>query len=157
MEPAATDDVALRQAGERQVAELYARVGVRAWRLAVWIVHDERAASDVVLAAFRAAQQDARLDDGGDAGLLIDVRRRALAVAGARRRRVETDCATMRATVRSLSEPQRGVIELALFGDLTISSIAAATDTPRGEVLRLMVDGLCALRMELAVRGPATP
>ncbi len=157
VEPAAAGGAALRQAREREVAELYARVGVRSWRLAMWILLDERAASDVILGAFRAAQQESRLDDGDDAVLLIDVRRRALAVAGERRRRVETDCATMRVTVGSLSEPQRGVIELALFGDLTISTIAAATGTPRGDVLRLLVDGLRALRMELAVRGSTMP
>jgi hypothetical protein len=154
---AAADDAALRRAAECQVAELYDRIGVRAWRLAMWIVADEQAASAVVLRAFLAAQQESRLDRRADAGLLIDVRRRAVAVVATRRGSLETDCASLRDTVGSLSEPQRAVVELALFGDLSISSIAAATGMPRGDVLRLMVDGLRALRTGLAVRGSAMP
>jgi DNA-directed RNA polymerase specialized sigma24 family protein len=157
MESAATGDAVLRRASDGQVAELYARVGVRAWRLARWILHDEQAASEVMLQAFRAAQQESHVGGADDAGLLMDVRRRAMAGATAHRRRVASDGATMRDAVGALSEPQRGVVELALFGDLSISSIATATDTPRADVLRLMVDALRALRIALALRGSAMP
>jgi DNA-directed RNA polymerase specialized sigma24 family protein len=149
----------------------YERVGAAAWRLAIWIVRDERLAADIVVEAF-ASRPVAPSGARNDAGLLVHVRRRAIAVAhghgsclvgsrdavpGASRARVDIDAATMRDTVGALSEPQRAVIELALFGGLSVTSIATATGASRAQVLRLMVEAMQALRLALALRGPPAP
>ena len=149
----------------------YERVGAAAWRLAIWIVRDERLAADIVVEAFSSCPV-APSGAESDAGLLVDVRCRAIAVAhghrscpadsrdpvpGASCAGLDTDAATMRETVGAFSELQRAVIELALFGGLSVTSIATATGASRPQVLQLMADAMQALRLAPALRGPPAP
>jgi DNA-directed RNA polymerase specialized sigma24 family protein len=134
-------------------------------------VRDERLAADIVVAAF-SSRPAAPPGAQNDAGLLVDVRRRAIAVAHRHRlrpadsqvavpaascARLDIDAATMRDTLGVLSEPQRAVIELALVGGLSVTSIATATGASRPEVLQLMADAMQALKLALALRGPPAP
>ena len=124
------------------------RVGARAWSLARWIVDDDELAADVLVAAFGFP----RSGSGDDAALLCDVRRRAVAAASSRNAApadhraspgVDPPPTSVPGAVAALPEPQRAVIELAVFGQLDAAAIASGLDLPHGEVLSLIA---CAMR-----------
>ena len=134
-----------RRATTSDAGAIFDRVGARAWALAVWLVADERLAEEILVAAFTDPLLARRLRQGG-AGLLLNVRERALAATSnaasilASSSVEHADGAettregAVEAAIKDLPEPQRGFVELALFGKLSVEELAAVSGTPRSVV-----------------------
>ena len=152
----------LRQGEEAALAELYDHFAGRAFGLALRVLNDFHAAEDVVQDAFLWTWENAdRIDEtrGSPGALLLTVTHRR-AVDALRRRKhrerkadasaievVDREALKMLAKVddqdlidrmklglRSLSEPQRQVVEMAYFGGMTQVAIAEEVATPVGTV-----------------------
>ena len=144
-------------AGE-DVGVVFDRIGGRAWTLAVWIVHDEQIAADVVVEAFTLAQRARAAAVRGDAILLCEVRRLAIAAATATAPADHDNDdgplgqpsgppdAPVAAAICALPEPQRVAIELVLLGRLGVAAIAAATTMPSGDVTVRLAEALRVLQ-----------
>jgi len=139
--------------------EAFDRVGAQAWRVALWIVRDEKLAHDIVVEAF-AHPREATRRIPDDASLLYDVRRRAIEAAS-RPPRSASDRTTalepdrISSAVAHLEEPQRAVVELAIIGELNATAIARATYVPRKTVIALLADALRRLATTQAQPGEA--
>jgi RNA polymerase sigma-70 factor (ECF subfamily) len=161
--------------------ELYEHYGAMAYSIAYRITRDSAAAEDVVQDAFLGAWRNAAryVDSRGSVRtwLLSIVHHRA--IDAIRRRRptaelpagdaglpdqltlpdtwsdveVRLDRATVQAALRSISDVQREAIELAYFGGLTQTEIAARTGVPLGTVKGRIRLGLAGLREALEPLG----
>jgi hypothetical protein len=143
--------------GVELVAVQFDRVGGRAWTLAVWMMEDQQLAADVVVETFTPLEPTRRRAAGDDASLLCDLRRRAIATVPARAGPGDGGTAD---AITSLPEEQRAVIELVLRGRLDVAAIAAATMTPRAEVITSLAAAARTLEpmVERApVSAPAAP
>jgi len=162
---------------ERALGELYDRHGTMAYSLALAIVRERADAEEVVADAFGQVWRNAASYDpgrGSVAGWLATITRsRALDLVRARGRRVRAmeraaqadndglappDRRIERGEARrlvarslgELPEPQRRVIELAYFGGLSQTEIAAELHEPLGTVKTRIRAGLEKLRGSLA-------
>ena len=173
--------IARLQAGEQQaLAELYDRLGRRAFGLAYRVVGDAGAAEEAVQEAFfaiwRQAQQLDPRQGGLDSLLLTIVHRRSIDLLRARRRR-ELPLATLDdqvtdeqastlfeqtfqslmledvvAALQSIGREQREAIELAYFEGLTAREIAERSGTPVGTAKSRLRLGLHKLREALGAQ-----
>ncbi|MEO9176551.1 MAG: hypothetical protein ABI317_13635 [Gaiellales bacterium] len=138
--------VAMLRAG---VGEAVDRVGARAWAVAIWIVQDEQLASAILVAAFARASDEGRSGPQHDASLVSDVRRKAIAARPGPPERAASG--TVRSAITGLPEPQRGILELALLGRLTVPAIAATLELQPADVLSSIAGALLALRGPLSI------
>ena len=163
----------LRRRDAEALAELYDSTSRRAFGLAMRILHDEGAAADVVQEAFtwiweRAERLDA--NRGRPEGLLLTIvhhraidsaRRRQRLEARSRpladdellvdagdepeRAELERRFAAVRASIPSLPQEQREIVEQVYFEGLTQVEVAARSGVPLGTVksrLRLGIEKL---------------
>jgi RNA polymerase sigma-70 factor (ECF subfamily) len=150
------------------LAELHARHGALAQRMAMRVLRDPALAEDAVQEAFLDLWRNAARFDAARARvstwLCVLVHRRAVDIARREARRSfhdsseplpEEGTATteelvllryeqrrVRAAVAKLSDPQRRVIELAYFGGLTQQQLADQLDVPIGTVKSRTFDAL---------------
>ena len=144
-------------------ATVFDRVGARAWRLAVRIVDDPRRADEIVVDTFTGFSDASGRIVVDDARLLCDVHRRSRAVAAESPANTSPRCrrsdrgtgrhdsgiavATVRTAVIGLPEPQRTMIELAVFGGLSVTAIAAVIGVARSAVLMQLSDGMRTIKL----------
>lgn len=105
---------------------------------------DEQRSSDVVVASFFDRAGDAATDWTDDAGLLRDVRRRAMEQS--RPEVPAREPGGIAAVVRAMPALQREVVELALVAQVAVPEIARALGVPRAVVSDLVAAGLRAIR-----------
>jgi RNA polymerase sigma-70 factor (ECF subfamily) len=160
---------------EEGLAGLYDLFGRRAYGLALRILRDETLAEDAVQDAFLAVWRTAaayRADRAAPSTwILTIVHRRAVDIVRREQLRraspveeYETEVgdaaddivladherARIRSALAQLVPPQRRVLELAYFGGLTQSEIAAELDVPLGTIKSRMFTALSKLRSLLA-------
>ncbi len=170
----------LRAGDEQRLVEIYDRHGGTSYALALAILRDHADAEDAVAQAFAQVwRQRERFDpERGGLGAWVHtiVRGRALDLHRSRRRRLRAvraaeqvgdpvrqvvpgpeasaEHAELRVRVgealTQLSAEQRQAIELAYFGGMTQTEIAAETGTPLGTVKTRMRAGMQKLRHVLA-------
>jgi RNA polymerase sigma-70 factor, ECF subfamily len=164
---------------------LYEQYGAMAFSIAYRITGDRSAAEDVVQEAFLGAWRNAAryVDARGSVRtwLLSIVHHRAIDAIRRRRPTVELpdaegglpdtltlpdtwkdvelrlDRESVREALRSISDVQREAIELAYFGGLTQTEIAARTGAPLGTVKGRLRLGLQGLRAALTPPGGEGP
>ncbi len=176
-----SDDELIRRLAhgdERALAELYDRYGRPAYRLAVRILRDTSLAEDAVQDAFLTAWRTAAAFDPsrGSAAtwLMTLVHRRAVDVVRREDRRragplddapvasgEATDEAaelrerrrSVQAALAKLGEGEREALELAYYGGLSQSEIAARLGVPLGTIKSRMFTGLARMRDALGEAG----
>ena len=169
---------AVGRADEDALGELYDRFGKVAYGLSFRILQDAALAEDAVQEAFLQIWRGAgsyRPERGkASTWLLTFVHRRAVDIVRReeRRRTLPAEAApepsgagldesvvarsrgeTVRAALRRLPDEQREAIELAYYGGLTQSELAARLEQPLGTIKSRMFAGLQRLRVLLAEAG----
>jgi RNA polymerase sigma factor (sigma-70 family) len=169
---------AVARSDEAALAELYDRFGRVAYGLALRILRDQSLAEDAVQDAFLQVWRSAGTFQAGRAKastwLLTFVHRRAVDLVRreSRRRTEPMDSAPepsgpgadeaavtrsrreiVRDALRRLPAEQREAIELAYFGGLTQSELAARLEQPLGTIKSRMFTGLQRLQTLLAEAG----
>ena len=160
---------------ERALGSLYDRYGKLAYGVALRLLRDPALAEDAVQDAFLAVWRQAATFDPARARastwILMLVHRRAVDLVRRQRRfnalaaeleaaepvlrdeRFDEDVARrsdVRAALRTLSSAEREVLELAYWGGLTQSEVAAALGIPPGTVKSRTFNALAKLRDALA-------
>jgi RNA polymerase sigma-70 factor (ECF subfamily) len=168
----------LARSDDSALAELYDRYGGPAYRLALRILRDATLAQDAVQDAFLTAWRTAPSFDprrgAVSSWLLTLVHRRAVDVVRRedRRRALPLDDAPVaagdatdetaetrelrrdvQAALGRLTQLEREALELAYYGGLSQSEIAAKLGVPLGTVKSRMFAGLARLRDELGATG----
>jgi RNA polymerase sigma-70 factor, ECF subfamily len=159
---------AVAQADEDALGELYDRFGKIAYGLAYKILQDAALAEDAVQEAFlqiwRGAGSYRPERAKASTWLLTFVHRRAVDLVRREERRrtipVEplpeppgSGADVVRDALRRLPPEQREAIELAYYGGLTQSELAARLDQPLGTIKSRMFTGLQRLRVLLVESG----
>jgi hypothetical protein len=133
------------------VPTVFDRVEARAWVLAVWIVRDVQLADELVVAAFSArSDSGAPLDDDQ---IVADVRQRAIAAEPTPRGAAGIAAEAVREAILGLPGGQRELVELLLFGGLSIDGLEAVTRMPRAVVIDHLVHAMRVLRPVLGRRA----
>jgi RNA polymerase sigma-70 factor (ECF subfamily) len=174
--------VAATAAGrEEGLAGLYDLFGRRAYAVALRVLRDETLAEDAVQEAFLTVWRSAadyRPERGSpSAWVFTIVHRRAVDLVRREQRRragsideyeeaagndtdetvfVRAERARVRRALAQLAPAQRRVLELAYYGGLTQSEIAAELDRPLGTVKSATFTALSRLRLLLEGEGSAT-
>jgi RNA polymerase sigma-70 factor, ECF subfamily len=174
--------VAATAAGrEEGLAGLYDLLGRRAYAVALRVLRDETLAEDAVQEAFLTVWRSAadyRPERGSPSSWIFTiVHRRAVDLVRREQRRraaaieeydepagdatdetvlVRAEQARVRRALAQLAPAQRRVLELAYYGGLTQSEIAAELDRPLGTVKSVTFTALSRLRLLLEGEGSAT-